>query len=196
MALCTLLLQTTPCLWAQNVVKERLNAVLNALVEVTGKVGCRWRVMPGKVFHTSWRDGLGALFLMPCSVLLVVLPQQEHDPQKQSRWDKAGGNFLCLTWRKVVWMLKVIEVSYWGLSNQPLGIGHINLLYAYESLFQRVLLFCFCLRCRKEWSAGVWSIHGIWMAWSLIGMKIILWCFRACQEKKERKNSQKTRSAL
>lgn len=56
LALCALLLQTTPCLWAQNVVKEGLNVVLSALVEATGKVGCRWRVMPGKVFHISWRD--------------------------------------------------------------------------------------------------------------------------------------------
>lgn len=63
----------------------------------------------------------------------------------------------------VVWLLKVIEASYWRLSNQPLGIGHINLLYAYESLFHSVLFFFFffSLRCRKEWSAGVWSMHRV-----------------------------------
>lgn len=72
-------------------------------------------------------------------------------------------HFTCVEERKHIdCSEKVIEGSCWRLGNQPLGIVHINLLYAYESLsFTVFLLCCFFLRCTKEWTAVVWSIHSV-----------------------------------
>lgn len=128
----------------------------------------------------------------PCSVLLLVLPQQEHQPHQICR---AGGikregiSFLSHGGKKAHCLT---AQSYWRLImkvKQPAAgnWAHKLALCLWKSLSQ---CFALSLLLKMYERMKCWCMvhtQGMWIARSLIGMKITLWWLRACQEKKKGK---------